>query len=643
MEGGTITNGEIRVYGTFQHAGGTVGDSATVALFNDNTSFWDMTGGTNTVAKFTTSVIRDMEYVCARLRGGYFNPVQVVHEGRCISVESGCELGPATNWQVPQDSSDSSALTFNGITNCFSSANRLYIGTGGNYTRHSTTGHLAIVDSQITFTNALDFVNTTRMNAESRLSITNSRVWHNRNFELFTSQNDTGSTAGIDVGPGSEFVVAGVAAASGHDDIWETTDSELYASTSINLSIGDGAYMHIDGGTVRVADRLSPCGGGTIVLDSGDLRMKRLFTYPGSLVRPARVEVNGGRFICEQSRMYLGRDANKSDAYNMNMPSIDFVQTGGVVSNAYAEIELGGVSTNGTVRYEISGGELGVNTYFIILTNGVAEVAKKGSSAKTMITGFDVGETTGAQNDFLLEYIFDSSMEHIIPWTFIDGNKGVRCGNLRLRLDGGAMMSSNTTFNLMVLDPYWTGTEEFKFYGTFLKFNNSSEKTQNFRTLPDASLWSVGLSDDAYTVYATLADPLATFSGTSGTLDLSSSPQPMGSVEVGGLSSSLRSWTAQLKVAAADGTALSETELESLADDLCEAGYTNSYASASSEYNLVVEMTPDMLPTGTGRFVWDFTRTESARTADSVTTNAVVLAISTEGLAISPGTFILFR
>ena len=48
------------------------------------------------------------------------------------------------------------------------------------------------------------------------------------------------------------------------------------------------------------------------------------------------------------------------------------------------------------------------------------------------------------------------------------------------------------------------------------------------------------------------------------------------------------------------------------------------------------------LPQGPARFVWDFTRTESARTVDSVTTNAVVTAVLVETEPIVGGTTVIF-
>ena len=66
----------------------------------------------------------------------------------------------------------------------------------------------------------------------------------------------------------------------------------------------------------------------------------------------------------------------------------------------------------------------------------------KGSASRPMIAYFAVNNTTGAQNNFLLEYVFDSSEGHISPWTFING-QAARCGNLRLRPEGGVMVTGS--------------------------------------------------------------------------------------------------------------------------------------------------------------------------------------------------------
>jgi hypothetical protein len=639
MSGGAVTGTAVIVNGTFRHSGGTFTRGTEISV-SGASSFWEMTGGTNSAKSFSTGNLRDMTTVCARLSGGYFAPVTLAHEGRRISVEGGCKTGLSVSWQIPQNATDSSALTFLNTTNFFNGT--FALGSGGNNTRYATTGHVDVVNSELVFTNSIAYPPAARSTAEGRFSLVNSRVWHLNSLEVSPGVKTTnGSTYGLEVGPGSQLVVGGSGIDSEETPIWDVPNSTLFASASRNLWVGNNALFRQTGGRVRVADRFFLAAGAKIEITGGSLETKRVFTDCKYVEPDINISMSGGTWFSYGSQMFLGRDGNSNSSIS---PSIYFHHTGGLVTNAYGgRIELGGFSTNGVVRYVLDGGELAKNTMLEISTNNVAEIVMKGSASKPMIGGFTINTSTGGQNNFLLEYLFDSSEEHISPWTFILGS-ATRCGNLRLRPDGGVMVTATNKFTLMKLDPYWDGTGEMKFWGTFLKLNNGNAKTQNFRSLPDPSLWTVSLSEDAYSVHATLAEPVASLGGMSGTADFSASPLPMGSVELSNVrKGNLKTWFARLKVTGADGGALAPEELESLADALVAAGYTNSSASASSEYNLTVGVPPELMVSGKARFVWDFTRTESARTVDAVTTNALVVAVSAVAEPVVKGMNIIVR
>ena len=639
MSGGSVTGTAVTVNGTFRHSGGTFTRGTEISV-SGASSFWEMTGGTNSAKSFSTGNQRDMTTVCARLSGGYFAPVTLIHEGRRISVEGGCKTGLSVSWQIPQNATDSSSVSFVGNTNYFSGI--FALGSGGNDTRYATTGHVDVVNSELVFTNSIAYPPAKRSTAEGRFSLVNSRVWHLNTLEVSSGVKTTnGSTYGLEVGPGSQLVVGGSGIDSEETPIWDVPNSTLFASASRNLMVGNNAVFRQTGGRVRVADRLFLQPGGTVELSGGSLEVKRVFTTYGVVSPAINLTVSGGTLISSGSQMFLGRDGNHA---SMDEPSIFFTHTGGLVTNAYnGIIELGGYSTNGVVRYTLAGGDLGKNTVFQVLTNNVAEIVMKGSASRPMIAYFAVNNTTGAQNNFLLEYVFDSSEGHISPWTFING-QAARCGNLRLRPEGGVMVTATNEFLLMKMDQYWDGTGEKKFYGTFLKQNNGNNKVQTFRSLPDAALWNVSLSADALSVSAALAEPLASFPGALGRLDLSPAPAPMGSVALSNVrKGNMKTWRAHLKVSAADGGELGADELDGLAAALSEAGYEGSKVLDDGEYDLMVEVPSDLMPQGPARFVWDFTRTESARTVDSVTTNAVVTAVLVETEPLVGGTTVIFR
>ena len=60
-------------------------------------------------------------------------------------------------------------------------------------------------------------------------------------------------------------------------------------------------------------------------------------------------------------------------------------------------------------------------------------------------------------------------------------------------------------------------------------------------------------------------------------------------------------------------------------------------------YDFMVETPADLMSQGQARFVWDFTRTESAHSVDSVTTNALVTAVLVETELLVGGMTVIFR
>lgn len=86
----------------------------------------------------------------------------------------------------------------------------------------------------------------------------------------------------------------------------------FYGSKSFGLMVGGGMTFNIEGGTVRIADRLFLYAGGTLNVTGGLIRPKRTFTGYGLVngheyTNPCRVAVDGGVFKSSQAIFFRVR------------------------------------------------------------------------------------------------------------------------------------------------------------------------------------------------------------------------------------------------------------------------------------------------------------------------------------------------
>ena len=129
-----------------------------------------------------------------------------------------------------------------------------------------------------------------------------------------------------------------------------------------------------------------------------------------------------------------------------------------------------------------------------------------------------------------------------------------------------------------------------------------------------------------------------------GKVDFAAAPKAMGSATVGGIcTGNLKELTVAMKLCAADGSALGADAKAEIARGFVDAGYTNSCVSASADADVDLVVPGELVPASSVRFVWDFTRTVSARTPDLVTTNALLKAFCVRETPIKKGFVLIFR
>jgi hypothetical protein len=280
--------------------------------------------------------------------------------------------------------------------------------------------------------------------------------------------------------------------------------------------------------------------------------------------------------------------------------------------NTYGEIKLGCPGSQNVTRFEVRGKssmrDLKEDSiepkgfYVNVGDSNCAEFVFKGGEHDINLSSLGDSE-----HRYLLEFIADKSAGNIAPVIFHRNNNSQDCGgDLRISLDGNVLLTTNESFEIIK--------------------RTKSKLCTNFHSLPEdagSTLWSVERTER--TASAVLADSLATLGD--GAMFTPENPLAMGSVGVKiRATNDLVRVAFELSLKAADGTtSLSAEELETLASELENAGYTGSSVKNG---NLYVNFPLDLVePQTTYRFVWDFTKTNGAKDLDNVTTKAQVTAV----------------
>ena len=596
QNGGTVKPYDMSVSGLYDHVGGTnavTGAAVYIAVATtENTGYHPHPGAV------VTGVI------------AYNAPGGVIDEA--------CDLSSATV-EVPNGNKLNGSLEFRDVSGV----------TLGNFwptyhtsDRQSMTGTVSFVRSSVTVKAMPNEQNYGRITGISRAEIlldASTNLW--TQYTILPGSSD-------DVAAGrTRFLVA-------------VTNGSLLAVASAlpatysngkGLVLGRASHLLVDDGTV-CAQYLRTGPGSHVELVSGTISTWGL--DGGSGTEPALIEVKGGLFQYSNNGkpFAIGGDGS-STAKAGN--SVVLRQTGGTVDPSNATIILGSALTSGYGRYELAGGTLAPNSYIEIKASGCGEFSIQGAAPVATTK-----QINASDYDFLMEYVLQREAPHIA--TLEMSRKGYRCGHLRVRLDGGVLLTTTNEFALLRA----TGST------TLL---NGDAPNHDYSSYPNAALWNTTLSADSRTAGVSFTEPLATLAPQA--TYAPATPASAGSVTLApGLpSEKIISAAVKLALTAPDGTALSAEALAAFADALTKAGYEGSAVLDNDPaYQLSVGLpVTGFSAEGTPvRFAWDFSEAPSIRaisaaiaagegTAPAAT--ALVTALAFDARLESNGTVVVFR
>ena len=595
QNGGTVKPYDMTVSGLYDHVGGT--NAVTGAAVYIQVATTENTGYHPHAGAVVTGVI------------AYNVPGGVIDEA--------CDLSSATV-EVPNGGRTTGSLEFRDVPDI--TVGKLWP-TYHSSGRQSMTGTVSFVRSSVTVSAMPD-----EQNYSSITGISKAEIFLDASTNLLKSYTIfAGSSDDVAAGR-TRFRVA------------VTNGSLLAAGAALPVTSGNGkaialgraSHLFVDDGTV-CAQYLRAGPGSHIELVSGTIKAWGLIDAGGTASEPALIEVKGGLFnIAPGSKSFaLGGDGTAT-AGN----SVVLRQTGGTVDPSNSEIILGSALTSGYGRYELAGGTLAPNSYIRVKAGGCGEFSIQGASPVATTKQINAGDY-----DFLMEYVLMREAPHIA--TLEMSRKGCRCGHLRVRLDGGVLLTTANEFALLRA----TGTT------TLL---NGDVPNHDYSSYPNAALWNTTLSADSRTAGVSFTAPLTTLA--SRTTYAPATPASAGSVTLApGRASNILSAAVKLALTAPDGTALSAEALAAFADALTEAGYEGSAVLDNDpNYQLRVELPPagfsaDGTPV---RFAWDFSEAPSIRaisaaiaanedTAPAAT--ALVTGLSFDARIANESTTILFR
>ena len=626
----------------FEQRGGLVQSDVNESFSAE--SLYDQKGGTNrasiiqiSAATFAPETFTNYYlHSGARLDIGSFmvSGGTALMEGDWNTTASPGERG-ATQFYAGGVGDSFGRLLFSGVTNEISTA--LYAGCHSSQTRQNPTGVVDIVNSEIVLAAAPILASSKGTNGQGVMRLDNSRLQSYATFALLDASAMTalnGRTASLVVLNNSNLAVVSKGFSG---DPWTSSDDDFFSQTdSVGFYVYPGSDVFIGDGTMRVRDRIFFAGGRVRIGRGGRLACNRFYsTAPTTQKTVGSGELvieDGGELYVKQGDFCFGPPNNASMGPYVCDQTLRL--KGGTITLPTGYVKLG--ATGNTTRLEVSGGTLPSKTVLWYMVPGSVEVAFKGSAYTADISGVHTNTAGGfTSNDVLLEFTLDKSPQHIRAVNMSGSNGGGtytprRCGNLRVKLDGGILFTDRDEFALLTTSH---NNSTFNDYGG----------AGDFVSLPDATLWEEVLSSNSRTCSVRLASTELATSWEDGSLVLPEA-MPMGSIQLSGISTNyMGELKVSMSVTAADGSALGADALASLKDGLVAAGYSNSTCSVGAQYNLTAAVPADAIGDGDRRFVWDFTETKGIKTVNTVVTNAVLSAVSFNAQPRYKGFQIIFR
>ena len=622
---------EVRDFGELRQLGGTISaKSITVS----GLGFFDQRAG---VATFTGSLSASSAAnprtgkVCYRL-GKSAELVTPTVNGQAGIVELLGACHPdTTKFYAGGVNYADGCVAFRDFTNTIANVGAAY----ASVTRLAPSGTVAFADSAVTLTSA-NFSGVNNAGARVGLRADNSRVRFVNSLTTLSTADpaEDGRTARVSFSNSADVAVM---ALTYPGDVFADSDDDFvgyYRSTSptpasVNAWFyGKTAVSIVDNSRLRVSDRVFlGCGASLEVADGGRVVCNRLVNYDntndGASPYVTKVRVRDDGLIRSYGDFCLG----------YKYAGLDFEMSGGSIYPGGRIVQIGNMNGANVAKFTIRGGTVSNTPVLNIMESGMAElrfVGAEWSGDFSAITTNCSGSAVCHGDSALIEYVLTRKAPHIrcvdLKNSYLNTRyEAKRLGDLRVRLDGGVLMTAAESFDL-------------------LSSAKAFAPAEDYRSKPDASLWTVTTSEDSKTSGVALAD--ATFAAADWEKDerTLAEPLPMGSFALSGVKTdNLKEYQVGLALKAADGGAIAAEKLAELKDGLVAAGYTNSVCDAAATYNLTVAVPADSVSAGAQRFVWDFTETKGIRTVDSVTTNALVSAVKVFAKPLHPGLMIILR
>lgn len=350
---------------------------------------------------------------------------------------------------------------------------------------------------------------------------------------------------------------------SGHGDLTVNGgDIRLaYRTYAANSSGGSGNFLMTGGN--YIADDYSYFGqtGDTeMLLSGGNMSMAR--TYVG-FSGNADFAINGGYFSVAGGALYIGYNATGIGNVMINS---GIVTTGG--------IEIG---TSGNGRLEVGGGNLTATNINLISGNAAFRVI--GPSANVVCTRYK-----NDNNNASFECVLSTNSGHFTAITctsVIDMH-----GHLKVGLDGGMLMSSSNTFDIML---------------------GEGDQGNSYASTP--AMWDVNLITNAYGTQEALRVSLAAGNLLS-SLDLNGTGNAVIASQSAGYVTLANIDTSSLPLGLAVLLDVQSGTVNTALQKMLEAGY-QAEAFTKGDYDIRVIISPSDLSTGSGFFAWDFSDVSS--------------------------------
>ena len=532
-------------------------------------------------------------------------------------------------------------ILFRNVTNEI--ANGVYIGTHSSQTRNNPTGIVDFVDSEIRFNSAtLSIATKNGVNGRGIVRFDNSRALVPAGITLLDVDALTvrnGRTASLVVSNKANLALM---SSSFGGNPWTCTDADFFAwqaggGASIGFTMYPGADVLVENGTMRVGDRFY-FGGGTLRIGrNGKFACYRSYSTATTTAKTVGsgeiILEDGGELYVHSGDFSIGPLFNNAGAAP-NVCDQTFRMRGGTMTLPAGMMKLG-VSGN-TTRFELSGGTMPTNAILLCMASGSVEISFKGSSYAADISAIGTNSTSSlVSDDMMLEFVLDKSTQHIRPVNMSGANNGGRyaprrCGNLRVKLDGGILVTDRDEFPIMTTSHN---------NSTFTAFGGAGD----FVSLPDPALWEEVLSSNSRTCSVRLVSTDLAADWNEGVVTMPA-PMAMGSLCLQNVSTNnMREMMIAMSLNAPDGSSLGADALTALKDGLVAAGYTNSICDVASPYNLTAVVPADAIGSGNRRFAWDFTETKGIKTIGAVVTNAVLTEVAFKPHLVKSGLRIIFR